>query len=252
MITVISYCRHPMPQSVQEKNVAKTAGAEIDYRMIDGSGGPLQCAAAYNWALGQAAGDCIVFLADDCYFMSMNWAQALEAKFVGDPTLGIIGLAGTQYLFRDKYSWTAAGRPFVKGRIVYHLQNNDFFAVAFSTEKGDVDVVACDGCMLAVRADVARQVLFDDAMFTGEHFWDLDFCLRCRAFARAIVTSDITVKRREQPAYGKEWHEDGQRFLYKHASVLPAWCAEYADTPLPGPAAQIVNLQGKYSAETIC
>jgi hypothetical protein len=252
MITVISYSRHPMPQSVQERNVAKTVGADHEYRMIDGSAGPLNFAAAYNWAAGQATGDIVVFIADDCCFMSMHWGQALSAKFFQDPHLGVIGVAGTQHLFRDNCSWTAAGRPFVKGRLVFHLQNDDFFAVAFSVEKGDPEVVACDGGMFAVRPEVLRQVRFDDETFAGEHFWDIDFCLRARSVGHVIVTSDITVKRMAHPVFGKEWQEAGAVFLQKNAASLPAWCAEYPGAPLPGPSAPMVNLRGKYSSDTIC
>jgi hypothetical protein len=252
MITVITCSRHPMPQSVQERNIAKTVGAPHEYRMIDASRGPLNFAAAYNWAAGQAVGDLIVFLADDGYFMSMNWGAALEAKFGADGALGVVGVAGTQHLFRDKCSWTAAGRPFVKGRLVYHLQNSDFIAVAFSAEKGDHEVVACDGGMLAVRTDLVRKVWFDEATFTGEHFWDLDFCLRARAMARVIVTSDITVKRMSQAVYGQAWQEAGAAYLQKHAATLPVSCAEYPGAPLPGPSAPMVNLRGKYSSDTIC
>jgi hypothetical protein len=252
MISVITCSRAPMPQSVQERNIAKTVGVPHEYRIIDAGKGPLNFAAAYNWATGQVAGDVIVFLADDCYFMSMNWGAVLEAKFRGDGAPGVVGVAGTQYLFRDKYSWTAAGRPFVKGRLVYHLQNSDFFAVAFSAEKGDHEVVVCDGNMLAVRADLARQIRFDEATFTGSHFWDLDFCMRARAKARVIVTSDVTVKRMAQPVYDAAWQEAGTAFLQKHSLSLPDWCAEYPGAPLPGPAAPMVNLRGKYSSDTIC
>jgi hypothetical protein len=252
MITVVTCSSHPMPQSVQERNIAKTVGAPHEYRMIDGSRGPLNFAAAYNWAAGQAVGDLIVFLADDCYFMSMNWGAALEAKFAANPDLGVVGVAGTQHLFRDKCSWTAAGRPFIKGRLVFHLQNNDFIAVAFSTEKGDYEVVVCDGGMLAVRTAVVRQVWFDEATFSGEHFWDLDFCLRARTMARVIVTSDITVKRMSQAVYGQVWQNAGAAYLQKYSATLPVWCSEYPGAPLPGPSAPMVNLRGKYSSDTIC
>ncbi|MBN2036555.1 MAG: hypothetical protein JW768_07410 [Chitinispirillaceae bacterium] len=252
MITVITLCRNPMPRSVQERNLARTAGAPYEYKVIDAGKAGLAYAAAYNWACEQLSGDLLLFLAEDCYFMSMNWAAALERKFAGDGTLGVCGIAGTQHLMRDKYSWTAAGRPFVKGRLIYHLQNSDFFAVAFSTEKADHEVVACDGGMLAARTSLVRQVGFDHETFAGEHFWDLDFCVRARKEARIVVTSDVTVKRMAQPSYSREWHEAGKAFLKKHANALPLTCADYPGAPLPGPSAPMVNLRGKYSPDTIC
>lgn len=242
-----------MAKSVQERNVAKTAGAPHEHLVIDGSQGPLRPAGAYNRAIRDAKGDIVVFIADDLYFMQLGWGATLDAKFAADPSLGVLGVAGTQHLFADKYSWTAAGRPYSKGRIVYHLQNGDFFAVVFSSEKGDREVVACDGCFLAVRADVLRTVMFDDDAFGGGHFWDLDFCLRARSAAKVVVSTDIVVKKTAQPVFDAEWHAAGTVFLRKHASSLPTACAQYPDAPLlPGPQTQMISLKGKYSMETIC
>ncbi|MGA2508427.1 MAG: glycosyltransferase [Chitinispirillaceae bacterium] len=252
MISVITYCRHPESNSVQERNVAKTIGTEYEYLVIDGSKGPLRYAAAYNWAVTQAKGDIVVFLADDGYFMSMNWGQAVAAKFAQDPALGVIGIAGTQYFFADKYSWTAAGRPFVKGRIVYHLQNGDFFAAIFSNEKGDFEVVACDGCFMAVRAELFKSLRFDEQTFGGPHFYDLDFCLQVRNSARIIVTSHITVKKRSHPDYDEEWNAAGRLFLQKHSQSLPASCVEAVPDPAHIVSSHMVDLKGKASPETIC
>jgi GT2 family glycosyltransferase len=252
MISIVTYHRRPEVKSVQERNVAKTAGTGNEYLVIDGSKGALRFAAAYNWAASQAKGDILVFLADDVYFMDMNWGVRLSAKFAADPSLGVVGVAGTQYLFADKCSWTAAGRPFIKGRIVYHLQNGDFFAAVFSQEKGDFEAVALDGCFLAVRAELCRAVRFDEAAFGGTHFWDLDFCLRARVFGRVIVSSEVTVKKMSQPVYDSAWQEAGAVFLRKHAAALPASCAQYPGVPIPGPSSQMVNLKGRYSPDTIC
>jgi hypothetical protein len=252
MISVISLCRHPESNAVQKGNIAKTVGTAYEYLVIDGSRGPYRVAPAYNWAIGQMKGDIAVFLHDDCYFMNMNWGPALEAKFAADPSLGVAGVAGTQHLFADKSSWTAAGRPFVKGRIVYHLQNGDFFAAVFSNEKGDHEVVACDGSCMAVRAEVFRAIRFDEQTFTGAHFYDIDFCLQLQGRNRLVVTSDMTVKKRSQPVFDDEWKKAGELFLQKHSKNLPASCAAAIPDPAKFVSSQMVNLKGKYSMETIC
>jgi hypothetical protein len=252
MISVITYNRHPMPGSVQERNVIRTVGTEYEYLVIDGSNGPLRTAAAYNWAVTQAKGEIVVFIDDECYFMNMNWGQALWTKFASDKHLGIVGVAGTQYLFADKYSWTAAGRPFVKGRIMYHLQNGDFFAAVFSPERADHEVVACDGCFMAVRAPLFTLARFDEKTFQGPHFYDIDFCLQVRGRARIVVTGDVTVKRMAQPVFDGEWNNAGRLFLQKHAAVLPASCTDAAPDPDNIVSSLMVNLKGKTSPETIC
>lgn len=253
MISVISLCRHPESNSVQKGNIAKTVGTPYEYLVIDGSKGPYRPAAAYNWAAGQVKGGIALFILDDCYFMNMNWGPALESKFAAEPVLGIVGVAGTQYLFSDKSSWTAAGKPFVKGRIVYHLQNGDFFAGVFSNEKGDHEVVACDGCCMAVRAELLRSLKFDDQLFAGPYFYDIDFCLQARSRGvRLAVTGDMTVKKRSQPEFDDEWKKAGELFLKKHAKSLPASCAAAAPDPSKFASYNMVNLKGKYSMETIC
>jgi hypothetical protein len=252
MISVISYCRHPESNAVQKGNVAKTVGAGYEYFVIDGSKGPFRVASAYNGAVSQLKGDIAVFIHDDCYFMNMNWGVPLAAKFTKDQSLGIVGVAGTQYLFADKCSWTAAGRPFVKGRVVYHLQNGDFFAAVFSNEKGDREVVACDGCCMAVRTELFKSIRFDEQAFPGQYFYDLDLCMEARKKSRLVVTSDITVKKRSQPVFDGEWQEAGNLFLRKHAKSLPASCAQAVPAPAHIVSAPMVNLKGKYSMETIC
>jgi hypothetical protein len=253
MISVISICRSSLPAPIQARNIAKTVGAAHEYLVFDGSKGPVNFAARYNGALARASGDIIVFFAADAYSMQMNWGPRLEAKFAADPALGIVGVAGAQYLFADKCSWTAAGRPFIKGRIVYHLQNGDFFAAVFSQEKGDFPVLACDGCCLAVRTSLFNALRFDEATFTGEHFWDLDFCLQAYLQQhRIIVSTELVVKRMAQPPFDGEWQGAGARFLSKYQNVLPLACVPGAPDPARIVPSSMVNLKGKASMETIC
>jgi hypothetical protein len=252
MISIITYCRHPLPQSLQERNVAKTINAPFEYLVIDGSKGPLRYSAAYNWAKDHVKGDIVVFIYDELYFMSLNWGQALAFKFAQDPSLGMIGIAGSQYLFADKYSLTAAGRPFIKGRMMYHLQNGDFFAAVFSQDKGDSEVVALDGSFLAVRTELLKKTSFDEALFGGSHFWDMDFCMQARKQGRIIVTPDIVVKRMSQQVFDPEWHATGRQFLQKYRNELPASCVQAVPDQTKTLPVQMVNIKGKAPMETIC
>jgi hypothetical protein len=252
MISIITYCRHPMPQSLQERNVGKTINAPYEYLVIDGSKEPLRFSAAYNWAKDHVKGDIVVFIYDELYFMSMNWGGALEFKFSQDSSLAMIGIAGSQYLFADKYSLTAAGRPFIKGKIMFHLQNGDFFAALFSQEKGDCEVVALDGSFLAVRTEVLKKTMFDEALFGGSHFWDMDFCMQARKQGKIIVTSDIVAKRMSQQVFDPEWYAAGRQFLQKYKNELPASCVSQIPDPAKALPVQMVNIKGKVPMETIC
>jgi GT2 family glycosyltransferase len=248
MISVISRYSTDAHQALLKRNVAKTIGAEHEFIPLRGNG----IAALYNRAAAGARGSPIVFLDDDCYFLKENWGAALEGKFRADGHLGVAGVAGTQYLFADKYSWTASGRPFTRGRILYHLQNDDFFAVVFSVDTSDAEVVACDGSFMAVRPDLFAKIKFDDNVFPGEYFYDIDFCLQARRFSKIIVTPDVVIKRRNQAVFGDSWRRDGEAFLRKNRGLLPASCAGSVPDAAHAVPSQIVDLKGRMSPTVLC
>jgi cellulose synthase/poly-beta-1,6-N-acetylglucosamine synthase-like glycosyltransferase len=250
MISVITCCRHPLPQSIQEKNIARTIGVAYEYLPIDGSNHASN-AALLNYGISLAKGDLIVFIADDAYSMKYNWGAALEQKFT-DPHIACVGVAGTQYLFSNTPSLTAPGRPFIKGRIVYHLQNGDLFAVVNSQENGDFEVVACDGVFMAVRRPVLKHAWFDQDTFDGEHLFDIDLCMQLRKCGKIIITTDIVIKRRSQPVFDTVWHDYSTRFLEKWSVELPASCVSAVPDPHHIISSQCVDLRGKVPAETIC
>jgi hypothetical protein len=250
MISVITCTTKYTAGDLQERNVAKTVGTEHEYIAIDGSNG-IGLAGAYNYAISQVRGDICVFIPDDVYFMKMNWGTILRNKFT-DQSIGMIGVAGTQYLFHDKCSLTAAGRPFIKGRIVQHLENGDFFAVVYSQENGDFDVVACEGAFMAIPTELFQYVRFDDVSFDGMYFYDMDMSMQMRRGRRVVVTTDIVVKKRTQAKFDKAWQHYGQIFLQKYAQELPASCTNLVPDPNNFISSNCVNLKGKAPMETIC
>jgi hypothetical protein len=250
MISVITCCRHPMPQSIQEKNIAKTVGAPCEYLPIDGTGGQ-SSAAILNFGISRARGDIVVFIPEDVYFMKAGWGGILERKFA-DPSIAAVGVAGTQYLQATTPSLTAAGRPFIKGRVVYHLQNGDFFAVVYSPEPGDFEVVALDGAFIAVRKKHLAQAWFDEDTFDGEHFAELDLCMQLRKCGRLLATTDIMVKKRSPLQFDHAWQEHSARFLDKWSAELPAACVGTVPDPDNIVTSQCVNLHGKAPIQTIC
>jgi GT2 family glycosyltransferase len=252
MVTVIISARNPVPESTLERNIRKTAGAPIELFMINNADGANGLASVYNFGAGRSSGEILVFMHDDAFFMTENWAPILESLFTQDPKLGVVGVAGTQHLFQGNHSWTAAGRPFTKGRIVHDLQNGDFFATLFSQEKETCDVVACNGVFLAVRRTLLTQFGFDEQVFNSYYFHDIDFCMQARKRQwKIIVTGDILIKHRSTGTYNKEWQKYGQIFLQKWAADLPASCANAEPDPKQCVPPVNANLKGKVEQRTI-
>jgi glycosyltransferase involved in cell wall biosynthesis len=253
-ISVIVCSRADPAWTVHERNVAKTAGSAHEYLRIDNRSGRYGICAAYNKGIEQARGDILVFIHEDVFFMETNWTAVLAEKFAGDPALGLVGVAGTQYLFADRMAWTAAGRPWLRGRVVHELNaGNEFAMTAFSLDKSDAEVVAVDGLFFAVRRTLFNRVRFDEATFDHFHFYDLDICMQIRETHRIMVTWDILVKHLSGGKADDSWRDAGKKFLMKYQGRLPASCVATTPDPTKVPEMGInIDLRGKASSRTIC
>jgi len=224
-ISVVVCTRTPSPDSIHRKNVLKTVGIpDVEYLLIDNSRGDFSLSAAYNEGVRRSTGAIIVFVHDDVFFAEGNWGNVLVEKF-RDPGLGLVGVAGSSYLFADNPGWVLAGRPYIHGQVIHELNGGDtYHLTVFSWEKEDAEVVAVDGLFFAIRRSLFDTVRFDEITFDGFHFYDLDICMQVRRLARCIVTKDILVKHQSGGAFREVWKEYAGRFVQKYRNELPATC----------------------------
>jgi GT2 family glycosyltransferase len=255
MISVIvCTAREPNLASIHERNVVKTVGEPCEYLGIDNRGARTGICAAYNRGVQAARGDILVFVHDDAFFLQPGWGTALGRKFGDEPKVGMVGVAGTQFLHRNRMSWTAAGRPFMRGRVVHDIEaTGEFFMSAFATEPGDDEVVAVDGLFFAIRRDLFPRIRFDEETFDGYHFYDLDICMQVRRSHTIIVTWDIVIKHCSEGNPDEVWRRYGRKFLAKYRDELPASCTpevpDFSRERLPGLK---FDLRGKARREVIC
>lgn len=254
MISIIVCSKQDPSWSIHERNVARTAGVPHEYLRIDNRSGASGICNAYNRGIERASGDLLVFVHEDAFFMEPGWGATVEQKFSADPALGLLGVAGTQYLFADRMSWTAAGRPFLRGRVVHELDaGKRFFMTAFSVDKADAEVVAVDGLFFAVQRELFNHIRFDERTFDRFHFYDLDICMQVRQTHRILVTWDILIKHCSGGNPDDTWRLAGLAFLEKYRDRLPASCAPFPPDPQKKPELGInIDLRGKASQVTIC
>ena len=252
-ISVIVCSRNEQLSSIHQRNVRKTAGdVECEYVRIDNRSNRYSLCAAYNEGIGKAGGDIAVFMHEDVFFMEGNWGGRLAVKFA-DPSVGLIGVAGTEYLFADHPGWVAAGRPFIHGHVIHELENGNVYNLTvFAWDKKDAEVVAVDGLFFAVRRELFDTVGFDDTTFDGFHFYDLDICMQVRRTHRCIVTWDVLVKHQSGGAFDGTWKKYAARFLAKYRSELPASCTSGVPDLANRVGFENFDLKGRAPQATIC
>lgn len=228
MISVIVCTRDLENSKTHREHTIKSAGSRIEYLLIDNSNNHHSLCSAYNEGAKRATGDILVFMHDDVFPVNNGWADVLENKFKHSESIGAIGVAGTNYLFKDNAAWFAPGRPFVQGKVIHEFKDkNELLITIFSDIKKDEEVVVLDGLFLAIRASLFnKKIKFDEETFNRFHFYDLDICMQIRDSHQIYVTPDILLKHRSSGVFGEEWKTYAKIFLKKHAQNLPATCTE--------------------------
>ncbi|MBD3422648.1 MAG: glycosyltransferase [Chitinivibrionales bacterium] len=230
MISVIVCSRNEKQSALHQQSVANTIGHAYEYVRVDNSNTAFSLCSAYNTGVDRAQGDIVVFAHEDVFFLEPDWGGVLVRKFCDNPQIGLVGVAGSQYLLKQFPGWPAAGQPFLKGKVLHEIDGRYLLSV-FSHEKGDAEVVAVDGLFFAVRSELFNSIRFDSENFNGFHFYDLDICMQVRKSHSLIVTDDILVKHQSRGSFDKTWKLFGDRFVQKYANELPAACVE--GTPQP-------------------
>jgi hypothetical protein len=248
MISVIVCSRKPFSWDFHERNVAKTIGCGHEYIRVDNTEKKFGICGAYNSGVENAHGHIFVFVHEDVFFMEQGWGNVIESKFAQNGKTGLVGVAGTQYLFANNPAWIKAGQPFIRGRVVHELESGASFILSvFSWDKSDAEVVAVDGLFFAIRASLFPGIRFDDATFDHFHFYDLDICMQVRRTHSCIVTWDILLKHMSGGNADAHWVEAGKRFLAKYKNELPASTVNSIPDPAAYREATHYDLRGKAS-----
>jgi glycosyltransferase involved in cell wall biosynthesis len=226
MISVVVCSRLNPSNDTHKSNVLNTIGTSCEYIRIDNRDNTHNLCSAYNAGVTQATGDIIVFVHEDVFFVNKNWGVQLIRKF-SDSSVGLVGVAGTQYLFKDTPGWVAAGRPWIKGQVIHETHGKESRVLTvFSWEDQDADVVAVDGLFFAIRATIFSSIHFDETTFDGFHLYDLDICMQVQQSHRLIVTKDILVRHLSGGSFDTKWQSYAMLFLKKYSSRLPVSCVD--------------------------
>lgn len=254
MISVIVCSRDIIKNRIHKEHIISSAGDSIEYILIDNSYNQYSLCAAYNEGVKRASGELLLFMHDDVFPITKNWAQVVNLKFAEKKEIGALGVAGTNYLFKDDAFWCKPGRPFVKGKVIHEFsKKNELVITVFSDSGKDEEVVILDGLFMVIKADLFNkdQIKFDELNFNGFHLYDLDISMQINKSNKLFVTEDILVKHMSSGIFGEDWKTYAKIFIKKHKERLPIYCT----TDKPDPKNRIPfdspSLDGMLKKETI-
>ncbi len=201
-----------------KKNVKNTIGLPFEFVIINNSKRKISLAKAYNRGIKKSKAPLLVFMHEDVRILTKKWGRILFNYF-NKKNIGAVGVAGSNYITK-KGGWHLAGKPLIFGQIVHLRKDNKFYLTKYS-KKGIFRVVVFDGLFFATKKDIADEIRFDDKLFNGFHFYDIDFSLRLSKKYKTIITTDILVLHYSTGNYNKVWEKFKKRFLKKFKNKLP-------------------------------
>lgn len=177
MISVIICSRYPFLSEKLLNNIAETIHVEHEIIHIDNSENKYSIFEAYNKGFRQSKYPYLCFVHEDVLFRSENWGCNLMLH-LQNPAVGIVGLAGRDYVPRIPGAWTATlssvniiqsdstGKKQSKQRL---LPKN------FNQTKREV--ILLDGVLLCMRSDLFKVISFDEKI-GGFHGYDFDISIQ--------------------------------------------------------------------------
>ena len=246
MISVVVCSRLPKENDEHARNIARTIGCNFEYIRIDNTANRYGICEAYNIGAKRASGNVTVFVHEDVFFMEPGWGPKLLAKYEADDRLGLVGVAGAQYLDETLPFWPGSGRPFVRGRVVHQIDENDkFYMTIYHRDWADTEVVAVDGLFLAIRSAVLKYIQFDAHTFDKFHLYDMDICMQVGRTHKVIVTYDILCKHLSRGSFNDVWRHYAEKFTTKYAAELPKACIDQRPPPNNPDTFECVDLRGR-------
>lgn len=192
----------------------------------------------YNRGVRLARGDYLVFCHDDIEILAPDFAVRLKLDL---QTCDIVGVAGTTLLCGS--TWVDAGWPHIHGIVALPPSGQGRELIVYAARQRAVaGIQALDGLFFAVRREVMENLSFDEKLFDGFHFYDLDFTYRAHlAGYRLAVCSDLLLAHHSRGSFDDAWRGYAEIFLNKHRATLPA-------RPVSRPASPAVKLPGRREA----
>lgn len=211
-----------------EKMVRKNSGIKNEdlEMLLYENNGEMSLTQAYNKGLSESKNDIVVFMHDDIYILSKDWARKL-IKHYNETDYAILGVAGTKKLDETGVWWNE--RQSMYG-CVSHTDGFKSWTSEYSYNFGNriKDAVVVDGVFFSCNKKRIKKT-FDES-YKGFHFYDISFCFdNFKEDVKIGIHFDISIKHKSVGDVNDAWEENRKLFVSKESENLPQF--SYIEVP---------------------
>lgn len=230
MISIIICSANKKYLNEVKENIAKTIGCEYEFLAYENAKGERGICEIYNQGAAEASYNTLCFMHEDINYKTQDWGKIVLRILSENPSLGLLGIAGSDYKSLAPSSWSNFGpSEGFKGKLYMNLiQGFKFKEIESIRELRNpknekISKVAClDGVWMCTTKEVFRKVKFDESILQGFHGYDLDFSLAVNNLGMEVfVTHEILIHHFSEGKYDKVWFSNIKELHKKWSHILP-------------------------------
>ena len=227
MISIIICARKEDIAPELRKNIEETIGIPYEIIIINNAANDYTIFSAYNKGVSLSKFPLLLFMHDDILYHTNDWGKKLAEHFQ-DEKVGGVGIAGTPYLSFTTGGWWSGGAGHL-----HLLQSNKEDPTPvhhnYFPENSQVEeVVVLDGVWFCLRRNLFDRIRFDEATFSGFHFYDVDITLQVHFLGyKLLVVRDILIHHQSIGILDRHWVKNAGLFYKKWRDRLPVSVRPY-------------------------
>lgn len=160
--------------------------------------------------------DILVFVHEDVKILDENLIPKLEMIFKKKPDVGLVGIVGTKEY--DGIGWWSNDYKHHVGHWIQEYENGTSKHMIRKIGFDD-NMLIIDGCFMAVRGKVAKEVKFQEDLFKDYfHFYDYSYSISVLEAGYKVAVADINILHRSEGQLPSNWHDARKIFLNHLAS----------------------------------
>jgi len=192
MISVLICSANPEFLKNVQENIRDSIGIPFEILHFDNRIKNYGICKVYNDLAAKAKFTYLCFLHEDVIIKTENWGKKIIEIFSEDTNIGLVGIAGSKYKSAYFSGWYSRVKELDCANYFhqYPTATEHVFLSPNDTKIAE-EVVCIDGVMICCKKEIWKEILFDEELLKGFHFYDIDFSLRVSHQFKVMVTYDI-------------------------------------------------------------
>lgn len=164
--------------------------------------------------------DSVVFIHEDVNILDPHFEGKIAMIMASNPDIGVLGVYGTTQYAGGGW-WSFERNTYAVGSIMQMVKDGRIYNMRDNLPPNMInkDIVTVDGCMMVVRADVLKQMQFDENI-KGYHQYDNSFCLELLLNTKyKVAVCDVNILHASEGEPNEDWMNESMNLINRYKGL---------------------------------